>query len=250
MSDARSYADCIVYVSTEGGELWQETVDKESSLPIVLCGPRDETHLAAAINAGVDAYVGPEEIESQLVERIGTVVSADSTRLSDERRELEQRDLIIETVADGVYSLDTDGCYTMVNDAVASMTGYSREELLGKHVSAIMTDEDVEQGRTLIKQMLDEGGPSVTTYEIELLTRSDNRVPCEVVMSLLRRIEEKAPPFRAGMNPTIAFTENRGESPALQGGDESDNSVHKPPFDGTEGYSTLRNPCFQIGLST
>ena len=24
------------------------------------------------------------------------------------------------------------------------------------------------------------------------------------------------------------------------GGDESDNSVHKPPFDGTAGYSTLR----------
>lgn len=184
-SDNPSQADCIVCVSTEGGEPWQETVGNDSSLPVVLCGPERETNLAAAINVGVDVYVRPEEVESQLVERIRTVVAAGSTRQSDERPELEQRDLIIETVADGVYSLDTEGCYTMVNDAVASMTGYSREELLGEHVSTIMTDEDVEQGRTLIKQMLDEGGPSVTTYEIELVTRSDDRVPCEVIMSLL-----------------------------------------------------------------
>ncbi|MCL9814149.1 PAS domain S-box protein [Natranaeroarchaeum aerophilus] len=184
-SDGLSHAECIVYVSTEAGEPWQEPRGNDSSLPSVLCGPEDETTLAGAINAGVDAYVRPEEIESQLVERIRTVVTTDSTRQSAERQELEQRDLIIETVADGVYSLDTEGCYTMVNDAVASMTGYSREELLGEHVSTIMTDEDVERGRTLIKQMLDEEGPSVTTYEIELVTRSGERIPCEVIMSLL-----------------------------------------------------------------
>ena len=63
--------------------------------------------------------------------------------------------------------------------------------------------------------------------------------------------------------PTLAFiatvgvvlvagvlTEKRGESLALQRGDESDDSVHKSPFDGTAGYSTLRNPFFQLGLST
>ncbi|WP_276253209.1 HalOD1 output domain-containing protein [Halomontanus rarus] len=44
--------------------------------------------------------------------------------------------------------------------------------------------------------------------------------------------------------------ENQGESPALQGGDESDNQLRKPPLDGMAGYSTLRNPHLQVGLST
>ncbi|MES3160327.1 MAG: hypothetical protein PPP55_02000, partial [Halorubrum sp.] len=35
----------------------------------------------------------------------------------------------------------------------------------------------------------------------------------------------------------LGVTENQGESLALQRGDESDDSVHKPPFDGTAGYS-------------
>ena len=35
------------------------------------------------------------------------------------------------------------------------------------------------------------------------------------------------------------FTENRGESLALQGGDESDTSFHTPPVDGKAGYSTV-----------
>ncbi|WP_171052335.1 hypothetical protein [Haloterrigena sp. H1] len=47
-----------------------------------------------------------------------------------------------------------------------------------------------------------------------------------------------------------AITENQGESPTLQGGDESDTFLHKPPFDGTAGYSTLRNPYLQVGFST
>jgi len=42
-----------------------------------------------------------------------------------------------------------------------------------------------------------------------------------------------------GADITGAFTENRGESLALQGRDESDTSFHTPPVDGTAGYSTV-----------
>ncbi|WP_211194898.1 hypothetical protein [Halorhabdus amylolytica] len=45
----------------------------------------------------------------------------------------------------------------------------------------------------------------------------------------LRKVKEKAPPFRAGMNPT------------------DDDTNHD---DSTAGYSTLRNPHLQVGLPT
>ncbi len=184
-TDISARIDCVVYISQGKSNSSGGVPNAGGAIPTVLCGEKAGIDFPAAINAGVDAYVSADAVESDLAERINEVVRGESGERSAKRQELEQRDLIVETVADGVYALDTDGCYTMVNEAVASMTGYSREELLGKHVSAIMTEADVERGRKLIKQMLGDDGANVRSYEIELVRRDGQRIPCEVVMSLL-----------------------------------------------------------------
>lgn len=61
----------------------------------------------------------------------------DVTERRRRERERERYETVVETVDDGVYVLDADQRIQMVNDALASMTGYDRAELLGSHASLI-----------------------------------------------------------------------------------------------------------------
>jgi two-component system cell cycle sensor histidine kinase/response regulator CckA len=83
------------------------------------------------------SYVRNEE--GRAVEVLG--VSRDATarveaELALERRERELR-TILQTAIDGFVSLEGDGSLVDVNEAYCSLTGYSREELLGMKVADI-----------------------------------------------------------------------------------------------------------------
>ncbi|WP_227375962.1 PAS domain S-box protein [Haladaptatus halobius] len=71
----------------------------------------------------------------------GLSFAQDITERVERERELEQYETIIETVNDGVYTVDEDGYYTMVNETYAKMTGYSPEELVESQVSLVTSDE-------------------------------------------------------------------------------------------------------------
>jgi two-component system, OmpR family, sensor histidine kinase VicK len=45
-----------------------------------------------------------------------------------------QRELILESVGDGIYGIDLDGRLTFINKAAAETLGYSRDELIGRDV--------------------------------------------------------------------------------------------------------------------
>ncbi len=50
-----------------------------------------------------------------------------------ERREAEEfRRVVMDNMAEGLYTLDTDGCLTYMNPAASRMLGWTAEELLGK----------------------------------------------------------------------------------------------------------------------
>ena len=42
-----------------------------------------------------------------------------------------QRELILESVGDGIYGIDLDGRLTFINQAAAHILGYTREQLTG-----------------------------------------------------------------------------------------------------------------------
>ena len=69
-----------------------------------------------------------------------------SERKQRERR-LEEYRTILETIPDGAYIADVDQRLQFVSDAFVEMTGYSREELIGAHISFIGTDSGVEQSQ-------------------------------------------------------------------------------------------------------
>ncbi|MEA5409999.1 GAF domain-containing protein [Haloarculaceae archaeon H-GB2-1] len=93
--------------------------------------------------------------------------------------ELERYEAMVETVPDGVYTLDTDLCFSAVNEGLVELTGYDRSELVGAHTSLLFEEsviEDAERRREYLREHPEEA----LTTQYELITASGEQVPVEV----------------------------------------------------------------------
>jgi PAS domain S-box-containing protein len=94
-------------------------------------------------------------------------------------RESEERYReLFENSKDAFYVHDVNGVYTSVNRAAEKLSGYRREEIIGKHFSEFMTPEYARQVQRQLNKKLETGGE--TTYEIELINRKGRAVPVEI----------------------------------------------------------------------
>lgn len=76
---------------------------------------------------------------------------------------------IVENIGEGIRVLDRDGIVVYANDALCSIVGYDRSELIGKSVYDLYPPED----RPLIKKHLDEREAGKTDrYEVRYVTKS------------------------------------------------------------------------------
>jgi PAS domain S-box-containing protein len=92
---------------------------------------------------------------------------------------------LVNTIDDGVYQLDSDGNFVAVNDVIVETTGYSREELLGEHVSLVLTDDDIEHIERDIRNQIETEDADVATFEIGVQTADGDVVPCELRINVL-----------------------------------------------------------------
>lgn len=125
-------------------------------------------------------------------------------------RESEERYReLFENAKDAHYVHDLSGRYTSVNRAVEKLTGYSREEILGKQFTRFIPSEQLKRFRDIFCRKLREQGE--TSYEAELLTRDGRRVPIEVNSQLV--LENGAP---VGVQGTVRdITERKAAQEAL-----------------------------------
>lgn len=94
-------------------------------------------------------------------------------------------DQLMETVGDAVYALDTDGRFTYVNEAMADLTGYEPDEILGQPPGIIKDDQTVEEAERALAGMLSSTGPDDASVELDVIRKDGTRVPCEDHMTLL-----------------------------------------------------------------
>ncbi|MGI8551058.1 MAG: sensor histidine kinase [Dehalococcoidia bacterium] len=138
--------------------------------------------LAAAVVALLAARLNQRRLihERQIHAQL-TRLQTKITRTDSEHR---YRDLF-ENANDIVYTLDLAGNLTDLNRKGEEITGYRREELLGKPIAAIVVPEN----RQPMQQMLERkvAGEPRTTYELRLAARDGRTKTLEVSSRLLYR---------------------------------------------------------------
>jgi PAS domain S-box-containing protein len=115
----------------------------------------------------------------------------DVTERKRHEEELERYAQMVNTAGDIVYALDTDGQFTFVNDTAPCLTGYSRDELLGQHVSLVLDESDVKEGQDRIQALFhDADNPKSDAYEITVSTADGTTIPCQTNVTLLTEDNE------------------------------------------------------------
>lgn len=99
-----------------------------------------------------------------------------------EMNEKRYRELF-ENSKDALYVHNMSGQYTLVNRAAEKLSGYSREEIIGKYFWDFVPPEYTKQMRENLCKKLEEVGE--TTYEVEIITKQGRRIPVEVSSRLI-----------------------------------------------------------------
>ncbi|TYL39555.1 histidine kinase [Natronococcus pandeyae] len=113
-----------------------------------------------------------------------TCSSLDVTDRKKYERELERYETVIQALGDPVYTLDAEGTFQFVNDAVEPLIGYEPAEFVGEHVSTYIGEPELEKAQSLIRELLRDETP-YRTFEMTLETRDGRVVEAENHMALL-----------------------------------------------------------------
>ncbi len=182
------HVDCVLSAYTlpesDGIELLRVVRGTWADLPFVLYTESGSERIASeAISAGVSDYLRSEETDAEtLAERAKQLVHPSDTNGTNQR--FNHYRSIVQAMGDGVYTLDTNGYMTAVNDSLVDISGYERDELLGRHVSVLLAEEDVRRGARHIKDLLD-GSDDVGQLQAILHTADGRTIPCEARIGLL-----------------------------------------------------------------
>ncbi|MDS0220900.1 PAS domain S-box protein [Haloarcula sp. S1AR25-5A] len=112
-------------------------------------------------------------------------VIRETTARKQRERELERYETIIEAVGDPVYTLDDEGVFTYVNEAIAQLAGFEPDELIGDHISTVMAGEDINRGNELIQTMLSDPTRQNVTFETDIVDQTGEHTPIEIHIALL-----------------------------------------------------------------
>ena len=145
------------------------------------------------------------EVDAYPTESGLSVYFRDITDRREERMNLELYDQILETVEDGVYVLDPDNQFVMVNDAFCELVGRSREELRGRKATVVKDDAIVAEIDSLVSELaVEDRENAIVEFKIE--TSDGERIPVEDHIS---RISFDADWGRCGIVRDISERERR-----------------------------------------
>jgi len=123
----------------------------------------------------------------------GTLVAFDEPT---ERRALESEiqfyEELVNTVPDAIYALDEDMHYLYVNEGMADLTGYDREEIIGAHKSLVNTDESVQSGRLKRQELRDRDPDGMKIGFHPHVTADGEEIPTEVRFRALPTEDDEA----------------------------------------------------------
>ncbi|MBX0324231.1 GAF domain-containing protein [Halomicroarcula sp. F13] len=111
-----------------------------------------------------------------------SVYFRDVTDRRRRERELELYEAIVETVDDGIYAVDDDGEFVLVNEQFCDLTGYEEAELLGADATTVHSEAISQRARTMASEVVSDDR-DVAQLELDVRTSDGGAVPCEARFS-------------------------------------------------------------------
>jgi PAS domain S-box-containing protein len=147
-----------------------------------ICKDRDV--MVTALSAGADDFVETPHDPEVLLAKISRLVERGRAQQALQVNEARYRD-VVENARDIIYFHDLQGNYRAVNQAVETITGYSREESLRMNIADTVAPEDLERARHMIARKL--AGEKVTAYRLKIVAKDGRQIAVEVNTRLVRR---------------------------------------------------------------
>lgn len=142
----------------------------------------------AALLERVERAYGDADQERYLLERSVAIASQEMRDLYDNvARTREARfQQIVESASDVIYTVDLAGRFTSLNTAAERVSGYNRDELLGRHFVEVVAPEYLQVAADATqRQML--GDEPIARFEIEVVRKDGTRIPLELSTQVIFR---------------------------------------------------------------
>jgi diguanylate cyclase (GGDEF)-like protein/PAS domain S-box-containing protein len=117
---------------------------------IVVSGNNDIDSAIGALKRGAFDYLRKPFAREELLKMVGNVLKQRALKADNQRFawQLESSERVyryfVENSPDIIYTLNNEGMFTFVNNRVEQLLGLTRTELIGKHYSSLVHDEDNE----------------------------------------------------------------------------------------------------------
>jgi two-component system cell cycle sensor histidine kinase/response regulator CckA len=128
-------------------------------LPVIVVSGRGSIDAAVAVlkEGAYDYICKPFEAE-ELASRVGNALA--QRRLRREKEKISRRlaeseqqyHYMVENSPDMIYTLDSEGKFSFVNDAFERLLGYRRDEIMGRHYSAVVVAGDLAKSRYVFNE--------------------------------------------------------------------------------------------------
>jgi len=125
---------------------------------IVISGNNDIDTAIGALKRGAFDYLRKPYAREELLKTVDNVMKQRALKLDNRRFawQLENSERVYRYLVDNspdiIYTLNEDGIFTFVNDQAQQLLGLSRDELIGKHYSTLVHDEDIQLAQYVFKE--------------------------------------------------------------------------------------------------
>ncbi|MFC7153867.1 bacterio-opsin activator domain-containing protein [Halomarina halobia] len=179
IDSTRARPNSLAVAALGGNEVYTHEADGEVQTLAVGLSVGDEPWGALAAVAPDDAVF--TEPDTTVLEDVARVLEPAIERRR-RQRELKRYETIVETIDDGIYALDLDYRITEASDALCSMLGYDREDLVGLDARELieLDIDDID----CFADADDRNGQLVGSCEVEFTTENGT-VPVETHYSVL-----------------------------------------------------------------
>ena len=163
---------------------WEETAHVRAWLGVPLI-VQDEVIGQLSLDGDRPGLFREKHLEALTIFAQQVANAIENARLYEEVRTKEKELAYqIDHASDPIFNLDAEGRFTLFNRAAEALSGYWREEILGRPYTDLFCPDYHDGVADLLAKT---GGEGSRPYEVEILTKDGERVPVEIRLAPLYR---------------------------------------------------------------